>query len=64
MAESSSCGHMSYQVSCVGLRGKKTTSRCASGRGGTICGPILAIFGSKGANLKGGKGKGLRREKI
>ena len=59
MAGSSSCGHMNYQVSCVGLRGKKTTSRCATGRGDTIDksaglfglfgGPILAIFGSKGA---------------
>ena len=60
MAGSSSCGHMNYQVSCVGSREKKTSSRCATGRGGTIGesaglfgllgGPILAIFGSKGAN--------------
>ena len=60
MAGSSSRGHMNCQVSCVGLRGKKTTSRCATGREGTIGepaglfgllgGPILANFGSKGAN--------------
>ena len=53
-------GHMNYQVSHVGLRGKKTTSRCATRRGdttnesaglfGLLEGPILAIFRSKGAN--------------
>ena len=59
-AGSSSRGNMSYQVSRVVLRGKKMTSRCATGRGdttgesvglfGLLGGPILAIFGSKGAN--------------
>ena len=44
----------------MGLRGKKMTSRCATGCEDTIDesaglfglfeGPILAIFGSKGAN--------------
>ena len=60
MAGSSSRGHMNYQVSRVGSRGKKTTSRCATGRRDTtdesaglfelLGGPILAIFGSKVAN--------------
>ena len=59
MAESSSHGHMNYQVSREGSRGKKTTSRCALGRGDTtdesaglfgllLEGLDLAIFGSKG----------------
>ena len=60
MAGSSSRGHMNYQVSRVGLRGKKTTSRCATRREDTIDksarlfrllkGQILVVFGSKGAN--------------
>ena len=60
MARSYSRVRMNYQVSRVGLKGKKTTSRCATGRGdkinesaglfGLLEGPILAIFGSKGAN--------------
>ena len=60
MAGSYSRVRMNYQVSRVGSRGKKTTSRCATGRGdttgksagllGLLGGPILGIFGSKGAN--------------
>ena len=35
----------------------------STGRTGPIRGPILAIFGSKGHNLKGGEFKGLRQKK-
>ena len=57
---SSSRNHMNYQVSHVGSRGKKMTSRFATGSEdiigesarlfGLLGGPILAIFGSRGDN--------------
>ena len=74
MVGSSLLGHMNYQVSRVGLRGKKMTSRCATGRGDTIGqsagrfgllgGPILEFLALKVQIEKGISSRAWRERKF